>query len=94
MGERPKETTLERIDNTKGYEPGNCKWATRSEQQRNRSNTRMLKFNGKTQSLPAWAEEIGVHRETLRHRLSYQGWSVERTLTTPAVVGTNQWVKT
>jgi hypothetical protein len=38
MGPRPPGTGIERIDNDKGYEPGNCKWATMAEQNKNKSN--------------------------------------------------------
>lgn len=84
MGERPSlEHTLDRYPNRDGnYEPGNVRWATWKEQQRNRRNNVTLEFNGHVKLLIEWAEEVGISYTTLHFRLS-KGWSPERALTTP-----------
>ena len=82
MGECPDVTmTLDRLDNDKGYVPGNCRWAMSIEQCNNKTNNRHITFNGKTQGLRAWAEETGIKATNILNRL-YMGWSIERTLTT------------
>lgn len=82
MGLRPEGTSIDRINNYKGYEPGNCRWASSRVQGRNRRYVRKLTFNGRTERLDDWAEEIGLTRSTLEQRIA-KGWSVEKALTTP-----------
>lgn len=83
MGDRPEGTQIDRIDNSKGYSPENCRWVTCKENQRNRRTTKNITFNGKTQCVAAWTEELGFGKGTLLARLA-RGWSVEKALTTPA----------
>ena len=73
--------TLDRKDNSKGYEPGNCRWATKTEQARNKTNNRMLSHSGKTLCVSEWAERTGLTTHTILMRIK-RGWSVDRTLTT------------
>jgi hypothetical protein len=80
MGCRPPGTTLDRIDNNGNYEPGNCRWATKEEQNGNRRTSVILEYRGKRQSLSAWAREVGLHKSTISMRLR-AGWSVEAALT-------------
>ena len=65
--------TLERIDNSKGYSPENCRWATKKEQACNRKSTRFITHNGETHNITEWAEILGVKRSLLLNRL-YRGW--------------------
>ena len=69
MGEKPKGLTLDRIDNELGYGPENCRWATTSQQARNKRNSRWITHNGQTKSLADWADESGVNYATLFGRL-------------------------
>jgi hypothetical protein len=70
---------IDRIDNSRGYEPGNVRWTTHIGQQRNRGNLRLITFRGRTRCLSAWAEELGLSGEGLAFRLKH--WSKSKALT-------------
>lgn len=42
-----------------------------------------ITYNGKTQSISAWAKELGMNKSTLTQRLNARMWSIERALTEP-----------
>jgi hypothetical protein len=68
MGKRPPNLTLERNDVNGNYEAGNCRWASRKDQQRNRRNARFITFNGETNCLAVWAEKLGISYRILYAR--------------------------
>lgn len=80
MGPRPPGGTVERINNDKGYSPENCRWATQKEQMQNTRINHYLTCGNRTQTLCAWAAELGVTPGALCSRLS-RGWSVEDAVT-------------
>src|SRR4029077_10727805 len=82
MGARPPGGTLDRIDNDGPYSPRNCRWATREEQAQHKSNSRLLTLGKRTQTMAAWAREIGVNPAAILHRIN-AGWSNKEVLTTP-----------
>lgn len=84
VGERPSAAhTLDRRDNSKGYEPGNCGWATKSEQATNRRSTIFLTHAGRTLPMEAWAKEVGINPSSIRRRLN-AGWPLSRAVTEPS----------
>lgn len=60
VGERPPGMTLDRIDNEKPYEPGNCRWADRQLQAMNRRSNVIVEWNGEKRVLTDLCNEIGI----------------------------------
>lgn len=80
MGHRPPGLFLERKDNSGNYEPGNCKWATRSEQRSNTRINRIIEFGGLSMTQTAWAKKAGIALSSLKRRIE-AGWPLEKALT-------------
>jgi hypothetical protein len=57
-----KETTIDRIDNRKGYSKTNCKWSTYVEQATNRSNNKRYSFDGRIQTQSQWIREMKINK--------------------------------
>lgn len=75
--------TIDRINPDKGYEPSNCRWITRTEQQLHLSNCRIYEINGVRLPLNTWCKIYKRPHETIRKRLS-KGWDIKKALTTPS----------
>lgn len=82
MGIRPDGKTLDRKDVNGMYSKENCRWSGPKEQANNRRDNIRLEFNGKSQTIMQWAEELGVKWDLIRNRLE-RGWPVDLALTMP-----------
>ena len=84
MGAAPSmDYTLDRFPQRSGnYETGNCRWATATEQSRNRDACRMVEYDGKLLPVSEWAEVTGLTASAIYQRLN-RGWDATSALTTP-----------
>lgn len=69
MGDPPKGKTLDRINNDGHYSKENCRWVDRKEQSNNTRQNNLVTYLGNTQTITQWAETLGIHVNTLRHRI-------------------------
>lgn len=82
LGPRPDGFSLDRIDNSTGYFPGNLRWASKRVQVRNSRSARILSYKGETLCLSDWSEKTGLSVQCISYRLK-KGWAIEDALLVP-----------
>jgi hypothetical protein len=89
VGKRPSpKHSIDRHPNPGGnYEPDNVRWATSTEQARNKKTTKLISYSGKQMCLKEWCEVLGLSYERVRSRMRL-GWSVENAF---SVAKCNRW---
>lgn len=75
---------LDRHPNNNGnYEPGNVRWATYRQNNRNRSDNILVGFRGEVKCVSEWADQVGVTAGALAYRI--ERWGILRAMTTPKI---------
>jgi len=93
MGKAPSPYhTIDRYPNQKGnYELGNCRWATSEQQNNNKSNNRVVEYNGESKTLMQWSKSLNISYQALQQRLNKK-WPLEDVFTVPVIRGAaNRW---
>lgn len=77
MGRAPLGTSLDRIDNDKGYSPDNCRWADSGTQRRNSRRVNPVSINGEAMLVADAAAVLGVTPSAVYAEVSRRGVSCQ-----------------
>lgn len=82
MGEPKDGHSLDRIDVNGDYSHENCRWASKTTQNRNTRKNHFVEYGGELLTLAEWGERFGISPITICKRLK-RGWTAAQALTLP-----------
>ena len=79
-----KNTTIDRINNDKGYSPSNCRWSTYEEQNNNLRKNITVVYKGEKKTISNWYRHFSskINKATFAGRVK-RGWTVEEAAKIP-----------
>lgn len=77
--------SIDRINNSKGYSPDNCRWTTYKVQANNTSRNHYVTIDGETHTIAEWCDIKGLNYKTVGSRIYKRKWDVVKAITTPIV---------
>lgn len=81
--------TLDRIDNSLGYNPSNCRWVSMKQQQNNRTNNVVFEIDGKKHTMSEWCDIFGLSNSMVRSRY-HRGCEIDKLFLHPKRIPWNK----
>lgn len=72
--------TIDRIDNNGNYESSNCRWITIQKQQFNKRANHFITYNGKTQTIAEWSNELGIPKTKIYNLMKRVNWDLGKAI--------------